>query len=67
MVSRACKLLSNFNQAAFKFVHPKPPSAAGENPARVVTSYELAVQFNYDQEEKRHLLDVFQINPSTFQ
>lgn len=65
-VVRSLKLLSTLSssvqeQAAFKFVNPKANSDVeqeGGLNSSSITSYELAVQYNYSTEDKRCLLEV---------
>lgn len=63
LIFKACKLLSSLSmqvqeQAAWKLVHPKTRSDIKEKSDKNFTSYELAVQYNYDADEKKCLLDV---------
>jgi hypothetical protein len=63
LATRGCKLLSSLSckvleHAAFKLVNPKHITSIVDAPSTGITSYELAVQYNYSPDEKRCLLEV---------
>jgi hypothetical protein len=63
LATRACQFLSSLSckvleHAAFKLVNPKNIKSIVDAPSTEITSYELAVQYNYSPDEKRCLLEV---------